>query len=226
MPVPKSVLPEQHTRHLKNLTNDIEATILANLSVERFSLYVWQKQTTEKVFGSYPYPPNIFEQNTSEFINVLVKPGQPRKRPPQVKEASRLSERQWINLTRQVWLLFPEDIRRARHPAPFPEALPNRLIAMYTFGAVAGSEPVGAANGRDAVTSAEEHAGDIVVDPFCGTGATCVAAKRLQRRFVGIDLCPDFCLVAARRIAAAEPDGEVFLVDPSRPRRRSAPSRR
>ena len=74
LPIPKAVMPDQHTRHLKNLNNDIEATILTQLSLERFSLYIWQKQTTEKMFGSYPHPPNIFEQNTVEFINVLVKP--------------------------------------------------------------------------------------------------------------------------------------------------------
>jgi len=203
MPVPKSVLPDQHTRHLKNLANDIEATILPRLSLERFSLYVWQKQTTEKVFGSYPYPPNLFEQNTIEFINVLVKPGPPRRRPAEAKEAGRLTDRQWMNLTRQVWPLFPEDIRRAQHPAPFPEALANRLVALYTFPAVEGV-----------------YAGDVVLDPFCGTGATCVAARRLGRRSIGVDLCADFCLAAAERIVGARPDGSVCLVDPQRPRRR------
>jgi DNA modification methylase len=208
LPIPKAVMPEQHTRHLKNLNNDIEATILRELSLQRFSLYVWQKQTTEKMFGSYPYPPNIFEQNTIEFINVFVKPGKPRVLPAAVKEASRLTEQQWLNLTRQVWHIYPEDVRRARHPAPFPEALANRLIAMYTFGA--------------ARTEGGGFPGDIVLDPFNGTGAACVAAKRLGRRYIGIDLSPDFSVAAAERLRRAKRDDRIFLCRTDRPSKRSA----
>lgn len=196
LPMPKAVIGNQHTRHLKNLCSDIEATILRSLSLQRYSLYIWQKQTTEKMFGSYPYPPNLYEQNTVEFISVFVKPGQPRKLDKAVKEASRLTEQEWMNLTRQVWPLYPEDIKRARHPAPFPESLPNRLTAMYTFKAVKN----------------ESFDGDIVLDPFCGTGATCLAAKRLSRRYVAIDLSPHFCIEAATRLAQARPTGKVFLV--------------
>ena len=148
------------------------------------------------MFGSYPYPPNLYEQNTIEFVSVFVKSGQPRKLDKAVKEASRLTERQWMNLTRQVWPLYPEDIKRAKHPAPFPESLPNRILAMYTFKAV----------------ERERFEGDIILDPFCGTGATCVAAKKLGRRHIGIDLSPHFCIKAASRLARAQPDGKVFLI--------------
>ncbi len=44
--------------------------------------------------------------------------------------------------------------------------------------------------------------GDLVLDPLCGSGTTCVAARRLGRRFVGIDLNPEFCALAERRLAA------------------------
>ena len=44
------------------------------------------------------------------------------------------------DLTRQVWTLYPKDTRRSEHPAPFPEALPNRLIALYTFAGGMPSE--------------------------------------------------------------------------------------
>lgn len=195
LPIPKVVAPDSHTRHLKNLSNDIEATILGALSLQRFSLYIWQKQTTEKMFGSYPFPPNLFEQNTVEFINVYVKPGKPRVIPRAAKEPSRLTESQWMDLTRQVWQLYPKDVRRRQHPAPFPEALPNRLIAMYTYAAC------------------PEHGlpGDVVLDPFCGTGATCVAARKLGRRFIGVDLEPDFVLATARVVSEARYDGVIAL---------------
>lgn len=194
LPISKDVVADGHTRELKNLSNDIEYTILSSLSLRRYSLFIWQKQTTEKMFGSYPYPPNLYEQNTVEFINVLVKPGKPRRVSSSVKEASKLTESQWMDLTRQVWWMYPEDIKRANHPAPYPEALPNRLIAMYTFRAT-GDFP-----------------GDLVLDPFCGTGATCAASKRLGRTFLGIDLGADFCLRAARRVKNLVADGKIWTI--------------
>ncbi|MFQ5411629.1 MAG: DNA-methyltransferase [Phycisphaerae bacterium] len=190
MPIPKKQMNKVHTRHLKNINNDIESSILRDdhCSLERYSLFIWQKQTSVKMFGSYPYPPNIYEDNTIEFINVLVKPGKPRKLPKVVKEASKLSQELWLNLTMQIWPIYPEDVARAgNHPAPFPVALPQRLILMYTFAAVpsAGFE------------------GDIVLDPFNGTGATCLAAKSANRRFIGIDISEDYCAIARHRL---EPD--------------------
>ena len=187
VPVPKKVLNDTHTRHLKNLNNDIEATILNDkrIAFQRFSLYIWLKQTSVKMFGSYPYPPNIYEDNTVEFINVLVKPGKPRKLSKAIKEASRLSQELWLNLTMQVWPMYPEDVSRTgAHPAPFPVALPQRLILMYTFAAV----------------PSEGFAGDIVLDPFNGSGSTCVAAKSCGRRYVGIDINDAYVATARHRL--------------------------
>lgn len=184
-----------HTRILLDLYSDIKQRIEHKTPLQLFSLYIWEKQTTEKMFGSYPFPPNLYERNYIEFIAVFVKPGAPRVLPGPVKAASRLSQDEWMDLTQQIWWMYPENVPRlAGHPAPFPEALPNRLIAMYTF--------------RDAV----EHgfAGDIVLDPFLGSGTTAVAARRMGRRFAGIDLNPEFCAYAQRRIAATRVDPKVM----------------
>jgi DNA modification methylase len=62
--------------------------------------------------------------------------------------------------------------------------LPQRLIRMYTFAAV----------------PEEGFAGDIVLDMFCGTGATCAAAKATGRRYIGIDLSAAFCDFARERV--------------------------
>ena len=199
MPISKKVIPDQHTRHLKNLNNDIEATILSNLKLNRYSLYIWQKQTTEKMFGSYPYPPNIYEQNTIEFINVLVKDGKPRQIDQETKEASKLSEKEWMDLARQIWQLYPEDVKRVNHPAPFPISLPNRLIAMYTF-----------ARSSDGGRSFK---GDMVLDPFCGAGATCVAAKSLGRNYIGINLSAEFCVFAGEQLRRAFYTGRIHLIN-------------
>lgn len=204
MPLSKAVSAEHfgksHTRHLLDLYADLKADILARTDLRFFSLYIWEKQTTEKMFGSYPHPPNLYERNTIEFIAVFVKPGAPPKRPKEVKAQARFSSEEWMELTKQIWWMYPANVKRAKgHPAPFPEALPNRLINMYTFPQVA----------------AAGFAGDVVLDPFSGWGTTGVAAKRLGRRFLGIDLSPAFCREAVTRLTATTRDPRVMFA--SRP---------
>jgi DNA modification methylase len=197
---------DSHTRMLLDLYADMKRRIEELTPLRLFSLYIWEKQTTEKMFGSYPFPPNLYERNYIEFVAVFVKPGAPRVLPAGVKEPSRLTQEQWMDLTQQIWWMYPENIPRLEgHPAPFPEALPNRLIAMYTFRGVPD----------------QEFAGDIVLDPFMGSGTTCVAARRLGRRFVGIDLNPDFCAYAEHRIAATPVDPVVM--SGRRPTERQSP---
>lgn len=185
LPISKKVNNEHHTRQYKNINNDIEHTVLNNTDFQRYSFFIWQKQTSEKMFGSYPFPPNLYEDNTIEFINVLVKPGKPPTIPKEAKDPSKLTQEEWRNLTMQVWPIYPTDIKRSGgHPAPFPLVLPQRLIMMYTFKA---NLEVG-------------FEGDIVLDMFNGTGATCQAAKALNRKYIGIDLNPEYCKMARNRI--------------------------
>jgi DNA modification methylase len=199
VPVPKKVDNSTHTRVLKNLNNDIEFTILTRgrCSLQRYSLFIWQKQTSVKMFGSYPYPPNLYEDNTIEFINVYVKPGKPRSLPKTVKEGSKLTQEQWLNLTMQIWPIYPEDVSRTGgHPAPFPVKLPQRLTLMYTFAAV----------------PAVGFPGDVVLDMFAGTGATCLAAKSTGRRFIGIDLNPEYCAFARDRLGLGDlPSADIRI---------------
>ena len=75
----------------------------------------------------------------------------------------------------------PESAKRVQHPAPFPVALPRRLIEMYTFE------------------------GDLVLDPFMGAGSTAVAAVQAGRRFVGYDTDEAYLDTARARIAEASP---------------------
>lgn len=194
MPIPKDVI-EQHTRHLKNIAFDMEARILTETDLARYSLFVWQKQTSKMMFGSYPYPGNILENNTIEFINVFVKPGKPPKFHPDVKEANILGRNEWVDLAQQVWFMYPEDVKRdGDHPAPFPTKLPARLMRLYTYGAFA------------------DFAGEIVLDPFVGTGTTCAVAKSMGRRFVGIDISKPYLKLAEERVRDAPGFEPLMLV--------------
>ena len=194
MPIPQTVIRQQ-TRHLKNIAFDVEHKLLAETDLERYALFVWQKQTSKMMFGSYPYPGNLIENNTIEFINVYVKPGKPPKFPRDVKEANALSRAEWLDLTQQVWFMYPEDVKRGgNHPAPFPQKLPGRLMRLYSYGAT------------------KDFPGEIVLDPFAGTGTTCAVAKSMGRRFIGIDISEAYIAIARQKVGDAAASQPLLLV--------------
>jgi hypothetical protein len=94
---------------------------------------------------------------------------------------STVSSDEFMAATLDVWEMPPESAKRVGHPAPFPLELPERLIRLYTY------------------------AGDLVLDPFMGSGSTLVAAARTDRRFAGYDLDSDYVKIARRRVADALP---------------------
>ena len=81
----------------------------------------------------------------------------------------------FMALTLDLWSIPPESARRVGHPAPFPVELPEQLIRLYTFK------------------------NDLVLDPFMGSGSALVAAAKLERRYVGYDLDPEYVKIAERR---------------------------
>ena len=86
-----------------------------------------------------------------------------------------------------MWEIPPESARRVGHPAPFPVELAARVIRLFSY------------------------VGDVVLDPFNGSGSTCVAAKLNGRRYVGYDIEPQYCQIAERRLQEAQADGDLFL---------------
>ncbi|MEM7288394.1 MAG: DNA methyltransferase, partial [Actinomycetota bacterium] len=91
---------------------------------------------------------------------------------------STLSADDFMEATLDVWKIAPESARRVQHPAPFPLELPRRLIDLYTYR------------------------GDVVLDPFLGSGTTLVAAERTERRGIGFDLDGDYAEIARQRLEA------------------------
>ena len=188
MPIPQAII-KQDTRHLKNIAFDIEQKILAETNLRRYGLFIWRKQTSKQMFGSYPYPGNLLENNTSEFINVYVKPGKPPTFSAERKAANVISNALWVDLIQQIWNVHPADVKRVKgHPAPFPEKIPARLMRMYTY------------------------TDETILDPFCGTGTTCAVAKSMDRRYVGIDIVPEYVELAREKVAAAPAAEPLLLV--------------
>ena len=119
------------------------------------------------MFGSYPYPSNFYAQNTTEFIAVYVKDGKPIQVSKEIKEASAITQSEWLQFTKQIWdIPIPNksDLAFGIHSAIMPEEIARRCIKLFSF--VDG----------------------VVLDPFAGSGTTLKVAKELKRKFVGYEL--------------------------------------
>ncbi len=122
-----------------------------------------------KLLGSYPYPPNIPILNCYEYILVFQKPGKytPADPSPEAKEASKLTGKEFNLCATGIWHI-PYNRDRSVCASPFPVELPRRLIRLFS------------------------RVGDIVLDPFVGSGVSVLEAALLGRRGWGIDINPLF----------------------------------
>lgn len=127
-------------------------------------------------FLGKPYEPNAIVKNDMEFILMQRKPGGYRKPSGAQREASRISKEEFDRWFQQIWNITGASTKY--HPAPFPSELATRLVRMFSF------------------------AGDTVLDPFCGSGTTMVAALRTGRNSIGVEIDPDYCRMAARYLKA------------------------
>ena len=133
-------------------------------------------------FLGKPYEPNAIIKNDIEFILMQRKPGGYRKPTDAQREGSRISKGEFGRWFRQIWNITGASTRN--HPAPFPLELATRLVRMFSF------------------------VGDTVLDPFCGSGTTMVAALRTGRNSIGVEIDPEYCRMAARYLKAES--GDLF----------------
>ncbi len=174
MPILKRNLNTHHNRHIFDINSDIEQSILSETELYLLDIYIWNRTNPSKklMFGSYPYPRNFYAQNTIEFIAVYVKDGIPENNlPADVKEKSRLSEKEWVEFTRQIWNIpIPSkgDIAFGKHSAIMPEELARRCIRLFSY------------------------VGETILDPFAGSGTTLKVAKELERNFIGYEISKSY----------------------------------
>ncbi len=174
MPMLKAHMNTHYNRHIFDLNSDIQHAILEGTKLYLMDTYIWNRTNPSKslMFGSYPYPRNFYAQNTIEFITVYVKDGKPLNNvSPEAKENSKISQKEWIEYTKQIWNIpIPDrsDIAFGEHPAIMPEEIALRCIKLYTY------------------------VGDTVLDPFAGSGTTLKAAKSLGRNYVGYEIMESY----------------------------------
>jgi site-specific DNA-methyltransferase (adenine-specific) len=133
-------------------------------------------------WGSFQQPANPVLRDLTERIVIASKERfdravPARKRAPELPYEWSISRDEFMEATTDVWEMAPESATRVGHPAPFPVELPTRLIHLYTY------------------------VGDLVLDPFMGSGTTAVAAVRTGRHFVGYDTDPGYVEAARARVA-------------------------
>lgn len=107
-----------------------------------------------------------------EYLLIFVKGSFERKE----KGKSTITPQEFVEYTLSVWDIPPEQARKVKHPAPFPLELAKRVIKLFSYE------------------------GDIVLDPFAGSGTTLLAAKQLNRFYVGYEIEPEYCNLILERL--------------------------
>ena len=137
---------------------------------------IWDKAASASpstAWGSWLSASNPVLRDVHEYILVFSKDDFKR---PKGERVNTIEKEDFLAWTKSVWQFKAVQARTIGHPAPFPIELPHRCIQLYTFQ------------------------GDVVLDPFAGSGTTCVAAKQDGRHFVGYDLAPEYCELAEKRL--------------------------
>ena len=140
---------------------------------------IWQKAKGAGgscAWGSWRSASNPTFRDVHEYCLCFSKGRFDRARPG----GNTIERDEFMAATLSVWEIPPESARRVGHPAPFPVALPRRFVDLYTYE------------------------GDLVLDPFMGSGSTAVAAVESARHYVGYDTDPEYVALARDRIAAVE----------------------
>jgi modification methylase len=139
---------------------------------------IWNKGSSSSpstAWGSWQSAANPVLRDVHEYILVFSKDTFSRKREGRENSIGREEFLEW---TKSVWNIPAVSAKKVGHPAPFPEELPHRLIQLFTFK------------------------GDVVLDPFAGSGTTCIAAAVAGRHFVGYEISEEYIRLAQERLGS------------------------
>jgi DNA modification methylase len=174
-------------RHLVFPLHADVCVICRHIGFDNLNPIIWHKISNASYevangskFLGKPYEPNAIIKNDMEFILMQRKPGGYRKPSESQRKSSIISKEEFDRWFQQIWNIPGASTKQ--HPAPFPLELAIRLVRMFSF------------------------TGDTVLDPFCGTATTMVAALRTGRNSIGVEIEPEYCRIAARYLKAEIPD--------------------
>ncbi len=168
----------------RSLSADVISILQDDLGLLLRGEVIWEKSAASSgscAWGSFGRASNPVLRDVTERVVIASKGRFARAISVRDRERRGLPHRstmtndEFVDVTRDVWRLDTESAKRVGHPAPFPIDLPRRLIDLYTY------------------------VGDLVVDPFAGSGTTLVAAARTGRIGIGYDTDPDYVELATDR---------------------------
>lgn len=181
LPISKEDRQDKNEREgtIPLLADTIKAMQNADFMYEKDVIWYKGKGTaTQKLFGTYPYPGLLLISGLTEHIIFARKArGKFRKeRSEEVKEKSKLTKEEWGSWATDLWEIQPARAKSIGHEAPYPVELAYRCIRMNSFY------------------------GDVILDPFMGSGSTAIAAIRCGREYVGYEIHKDTIEIANMRI--------------------------
>jgi modification methylase len=145
---------------------------------------IWHKCTAgvkragisiQKPFPGYFYP-NIM----NEYILIFRKPGPRIFSGRSVEDKTRaefpINRLFTLDIANNIWHIAPIPPGTLDHPAPFPEEIPYRLVQLYSYP------------------------GEVVLDPFAGSGQTLKVAKALGRQYAGYEIVDRYVELAIHRL--------------------------
>lgn len=143
---------------------------------------IWDKaasSATSTAWGSWRSAANPTLRDVHEYILIFSKEvfGRAAK-----GRRNTISKAAFLENTRSVWTISAVSAKKIGHPAPFPQELPKRLIELYTFK------------------------GEVVLDPFMGSGQTALAALAAGRTYVGYETNKGYVALAEKRIKNLKPN--------------------
>ena len=172
-------------RPYRSLSGDV-TDILQELGLLLRGEVIWWKGRAAGgscAWGTFQRPANPVLRDVTERIVIASKGRFDRALSPAERSAQGLpstatiSRDEFMEATTDLWEIPPESATKVGHPAPFPVELPTRLIELYSYE------------------------GDLILDPFLGSGSAAVAALRTRRHYLGFDTDAGYVAAAERRIA-------------------------
>ncbi|MCC6019628.1 MAG: site-specific DNA-methyltransferase [Candidatus Verstraetearchaeota archaeon] len=149
-------------------------SIAKRVGFEYFSTIIWNESNISRrtAWGSFASASAPYVIAPVEVIVLLYKHSWKRFEGGD----SDITPEEFKEWTLGLWTFQGENPKRVGHPAPFPLELPKRCIKLFSY------------------------VGDVVLDPFVGSGTTLVAAYLLRRKAIGIDISRKYCEIARERL--------------------------
>lgn len=157
--------------------SDYLSRIMIDIGFNMRGEIIWNKASSASpstAWGSWKSASNPILRDIHEYILVFSK-GDYKKN--KRNKENTISRDDFIEWTKSIWTMKAESAKRIGHPAPFPEELPYRLIQLYSYK------------------------GDIILDPFMGSGTTALASLKSGRNFIGYEVKEEYVRLAYDRLS-------------------------